>query len=95
MDELALGYRITLAYAADLPFADCVHRLVTFDRSPRPLHRTETKAGRDPLLDEAMILLDNVVQIRRGSTTTAPAEFSALLQVPYRTGIGWMGMCCK
>ena len=90
VNEPALGYRITLGYPADLPFANCVHRLITFDRSPRPLHRTETKAGRDPLLDEAMILLDNVVQIRRGSAATAPVEFPALLQVGHGTGICWM-----
>jgi len=35
---------------------------------------------RDPLLDEAMILLDDIVQIRRGSAATAPAEFAGPLQ---------------
>jgi len=81
VDELALTYRIALTNPADLAFADCMHRLVTLDRTPRPLRRAETQARRDPLLDEAMILLDNVVQIRRGSATTAAAEFPALFQV--------------
>ena len=31
VDELALRYRIGLRDPADLPFADCLHRLVAFD----------------------------------------------------------------
>jgi transposase len=64
---------------ADLPFSNCMHRLVTFDRSTRALHRTEIEARRDPLLDESMILLDDVVHVRRCSATTTPAEFAGLL----------------
>jgi hypothetical protein len=33
MDELTLTHRITLRDPADLTFSDCMHRLVTLDRS--------------------------------------------------------------
>jgi len=61
MDELTLTDRITLRDPPDLPFSDCMHRLVTLDRSTRALRRTESQARRDPLLDESMVLLDNVI----------------------------------
>ena len=61
MDELTLSYWITLANPADLPFADCMHRLVTLNRSPRPLRRTETEARRDPFLDEPMVLFNGLI----------------------------------
>src|SRR5262249_42689387 len=60
VDELALRYSIALRDPADLIFADCMHRLVTLDRSPRSFSRTEAEARRNPLLDEAMVLLDDV-----------------------------------
>ena len=74
VNEFALADRIGLRYPANLAFADRMHRLVTLDRSPRPLRRTEAEARRNPLLDEPMILLDDVVQIRRGSAATAPSS---------------------
>ena len=61
MDERALTYRIALGYPADLPFADNMHRLVPLDRSPCPLHRTEPQAGRNALLNEAMVLLNGLI----------------------------------
>ena len=44
VDELALRYGIALSYPADLTFADCVHRLVAFDRSAYTLYRAESLA---------------------------------------------------
>src|SRR5437016_5592191 len=87
MDELTLTDRITLRNPADLPLSDCMHRLVTFDHSTRTLHRTESEARHDPLLDESMVLLDDVVQVRRCSATTTSAEFSGLLQLGDRAGV--------
>ena len=76
VDELALRYRITFCDPANLTFADGMHRLVAFDGSTCAFHRSESEARCDPLLDEPMVLLDDVVQIRRRSATTAPAEFA-------------------
>jgi hypothetical protein len=55
VDELALRYRIALSDPTDLPFADCMHRLIPFDRSAGTLDRSEAKTRRDPLLDEPMV----------------------------------------
>ena len=90
VDELALRYSIALSDPADLTLADCVHRLVTLDRSADTLHRSEPEARRNPLLDKPMILLDDVVQIRRRSATTASTEFTGLLQLGDCAGISRM-----
>jgi hypothetical protein len=62
VDELTLGYGSAFADPADLPLGDCIHRLVALNRSPRPVGLTETEASRDPLLDEAMVLLEDVIR---------------------------------
>src|SRR5262245_56180523 len=79
-------YRIAFGDPTDLSLADGMHRLVTFDCSPRPFSRTEARARRNPLLDGATILLDDVVQIRRSLKTATPAEFTGLLQLRDRAG---------
>src|SRR5690242_16591508 len=81
VNELPLRDGIALSDPADLTFADCMHRLVTIDRSAGALRRPESEARRNPLFYESMVLLDDVVQVRRCSTTTAPAEFPRRLQV--------------
>src|SRR5579863_3157736 len=87
MDELSLRYRIALGYPADLSFADGMHRLVTLNGSPRSLGGPKTEARRDPLLDKAMVLLDDVVQVWCGSATASRAEFAGLLQLGNCAGI--------
>jgi hypothetical protein len=89
VDELALTYRIALGDPADLPFPDCMHRLIPLDRPPRPFRRTETEACCDSLFDKAM---DDVVEISRRSATTPPTEFTGILQFGGRTGIRWMAI---
>jgi hypothetical protein len=90
LNELALRYGIALSEPANLPFADCMHRFVPFDRSTCTLDRSESKARCDPLLDKPMVLLDDVVQIRRRSAATTATEFTGLLQLGDRAGVGWM-----
>ena len=87
VDELALCDGVAFGYPADLPFADGMHRLIARDRSVRTLDRSESEARRNALLDEAMVLLDDVVQIRRSSAPTAWTEFARLLQFGNRAGI--------
>jgi hypothetical protein len=65
VDKLPLRYSITLGDPADLTFADCMHRLVPVDRSARTFRGSEAETRCNALLDEPMILLDDVVEIRR------------------------------
>src|SRR5690348_3175709 len=69
----------------NLTFADCVHCLVAFDGSRSTLNRSKSEARRNPLLYEAMVLLDDVVQVRCGSTATTATDFTGLLQVQFGT----------
>ena len=73
-------------YAAT-PIPNRVHGLVTLDRSPRAFRRTESKARRDPLLDESMVLLDDMIQVGRCSATTTSADFAGLLQLGDRAWV--------
>lgn len=77
--RLTLADDIDFVQPADMSLPDCMHRLVTFDGSPRAFGRSESEAGGDVLLDESMILLDDIVHVRRCSTTTAPTQFAGLL----------------
>ena len=70
---------IALSDPADLYLADGMYRLGAIDRSARTVHRWESGARCNPLLDELVVLLDDVVQIRRRSATTAMTQFTGLL----------------
>src|SRR5512133_842476 len=80
MNELTLADDIALGQPADLPLPNRVHGLVALDRSPRAFSRSESKARGNPLLDESVILLDDVVHVGRSSATTSSAKFAGLLQ---------------
>jgi hypothetical protein len=90
VDELPLRYRIALRDPPDLTFADCMHRFVPLDGSTRTFSRSESEARGNPLLYESMALLEDVIQVARGSAATAPAEFTGLLQFGNRAGVGRM-----
>jgi hypothetical protein len=61
VDKLALRYRIALSDPADLTLADCMHRLIALDGSTSSVDRSESEACRNPLLDETVVLLDDIV----------------------------------
>ena len=92
VDELALGNGIALGDPADLTFADCMHCLIPLYGSTSALDRSEPEACRNPLLDEPVVLLDDVVQVRSRAATTAATQFTGLLQISDRRRIGWMAV---
>ena len=61
MDELTLTDRDRPWQPSGSGVSELVHRLVTFDRPACAVRRTEAEARSDPLFDEAMIVLDDVV----------------------------------
>ncbi len=69
------------------PLRNCLHRLVTLSRSPRSLRGPNAEARRDPLLDEAMVLLDDVLQVRCSSAAASSTEFAGLLQFGGGAGV--------
>src|SRR5205807_3207673 len=75
VDELTLADDVALVQPPYLSLSDCMHRLVTVDGSTSALDRSEPEACRNPLLNESVVLLDDVVQIRRRSAATAATEF--------------------
>ena len=64
MDALALPHGVRLCQPADLPLPDHMHRSVTLDRPPSSFRRVESETRCNPLPDETMILLDDVVHIK-------------------------------
>jgi hypothetical protein len=61
IDETDLADYISLSQPPDLTFSDHVHRLISTDRVYRASHRTKPEASGDPLLDESMVLLHDIV----------------------------------
>jgi hypothetical protein len=49
---------------ADLSFPDHVHGLVSRDGVSGTIEGSQALAGGNPFLDETMVLLDDVIQIR-------------------------------
>jgi hypothetical protein len=80
IDETDLADYISLSQPPDLTFSDHVHRLISTYRVYRTSHRTKPEAGGDPLLDESMVLLHDIVQIGSLSTAATCAQFTGLFQ---------------
>ena len=92
VDELTLAEDIALAQPANLSFPDCVHRFIALYGSGRAFGRPESETGDDALLNESMVLLDDVVQVRRSSTTTASVQFSRPREFGDGTGVRRMAI---
>jgi hypothetical protein len=85
-----MPYRIALRQPANLPFWDRMHALIPVDCSPGPFRRSESEACRDAFLDETVVLLNDVVQVRLCSAATMPAQFAGLFQFGDVAGIRWV-----
>src|SRR5260370_8390670 len=87
MNEANLADYVALLQPPHLPFSDHVHGFVSGYRLYRALHRTEPQACGDALLDEPVVLLNDIVQIRNRPAPTTPAQFPPLLRYRYRISI--------
>src|SRR5713226_2485936 len=65
-------------------------RLVAVDRSQRSFHRTKPETGGDSLLNEPVVLLKNIVEIRGWSTSAAATQLAAVLQFRDGPCVRWM-----
>ena len=90
IDETDLADYISLSQPPDLTFSDHVHRLISTYRVYRASHQTKLEASGDPLLDESMVLLHDVVQIRSRSTAATCPQFTGLFQFRNGVSVGWM-----
>ena len=62
-DERSLPQDVSFVDTAHLPFPDHMYDLVALQGSPCRLHRKEAHPWFDQPFDEAMVLLDEVVQV--------------------------------
>ena|SRR5690242_6990325 len=62
-DERNLPQAVPFVHAAHLPFPDHVHDRIALQGSPRALKGKEAQPWFDQPFDEAMILLDEVVEV--------------------------------
>ena len=92
VDELNLADDIALVQPPDLSLSDCMHRLIACDGSRRTFGRPESEAGGDAFLDESMVLFDDVLHVRRSSTTTALTQFAGLRQFGDGSGVRRMAV---
>ena len=62
-DERQLTQYISFVHAIHLTLSDHVHHLITMQGSPRGLERKEAHPELDQPFDEAMVLLDKIVEV--------------------------------
>jgi hypothetical protein len=91
-DELRLAENISLRQPSDLPLADDVHCFVPSDRTQGAFHRPEPLAGDHPLLHKAMVLFDDVVQIRCSPASAILAQLAGLLELINGGRVRWMAI---
>ena len=86
--ELDLPADVSSPNPARLPFSDHAHRLIALQRSPRCLKRKEAHPRFDESFDEAMVLLDEVVEVFDWPQFTFLWNCSCQLEFLQRFGIG-------
>ena len=62
-DECHLLHAVSFFYATDLPFPEHIDRFISLQGAPRGLERKEAHSELDKSFDEAMILLNEVVEV--------------------------------
>jgi hypothetical protein len=87
-DEGDLPGDVSFAHSCDLSLPDHVHDLVALQRSPCRFQRKEAHPGLDQPFDEAVILLDQVVQVFDLSQFDRLGKDSSCFEVYNGFGIG-------
>jgi len=72
---------VTFWEPSDLSFADHVHRFVARYGVECAIHGPEPETGSDSFFDKAVILLDDVVEVRRRSAAAVAPQFAGSLQI--------------
>jgi len=62
-DEGDLPENVSIAYPADLSLANHMHHLIPLERSPCRLKGKEAHPRLDEPFDEAMVLLDQIIEV--------------------------------
>src|SRR5579862_7808819 len=83
-----LPHTISFFGSAHLPFPQHIHDLITLQRLPRCLKGKEAQPRFDQPFDEAVILLDQAVEIFDLTEFTLGWKRALLLQLAQRFGIG-------
>jgi hypothetical protein len=87
VDELNLPKQITSCHPSNLPLPDHVDCFVALNGSPSRLEFSEALFGVHSTFDGSMILLENVIQVLRGSVSTTIAQRTFLLTVRDRGAV--------
>ena len=87
-DESKLLDHVDLRQPPHLSLPDHMNCFIALDRAPRSIKRAEAEFGVDPSLDGAMILFDDVVEVRNGTAATASTQGTDPLQL---LNDGWIG----
>jgi len=77
--ESDLPEGVSFGEPSDLSFADHVHRFVALNIVQCTIHGSEPETGSDSLFNKAVVLLDDVVQVRRRSAAAVAPRFAGSL----------------
>jgi hypothetical protein len=80
-DEPDLCCDIALWQPPNLPFANHVHCFIALNRALCAIKGTESQTSVDPSLNRAVILLDDVIEIRNNATAARSAKHALVLKL--------------